>query len=254
MATKGPLVSVVGPTASGKSELAIKIARAYNGEIICADSRTIYRGLDTGTAKPTSEQRREIRHHLLDIVEPNQDFTVADFKKLAEEAIENVAMRGKLPILVGGSGLYIDAVLYDFEFASSGAVRNPKNPRHLSPDIETKKSKLRPNTLIIGLSVEREEIRKRIEMRVGQMVEQGLVEEVRRAVAKYPNAKALLAPGYKAITRYIAGDNSLAEAKSDFVKKDYQLSRRQMTWFKRNQDINWIKNYSEAYKLIDNFL
>lgn len=254
MAAKSPLIAIVGPTAGGKTDLAIKLAKKYGGEIICADSRTVYKELDIGTAKPSSKQRLAIKHHLLDIVEPNEDFTVADFKNLATASIKNISERGKLPIMVGGSGLYIDAVLYDFQFASSEAPRNPKNPRHLSPEIETKRNKLRPSTLIIGLSIERAVLRDRIGSRVKHMVEQGLANEVRRAGEKYPNSKALLAPGYKSMARYIAGEISLAEAKTEFVRSDYQLARRQMTWFRRNHDIDWVKNYSEADKLIDNFL
>ena len=113
-----PLIAIVGSTASGKTELAIGLAEAYNGEIICADSRTIYRGMDIGTAKPTADERSRVRHHLLDIIDPNQRLSVAEFKQLAESTISDIHNRGKVPFLVGGSGLYIDSILYDYTFAS----------------------------------------------------------------------------------------------------------------------------------------
>ena len=110
------LLVILGQTASGKSQRAIQIAKQFNGEIICADSRTVYQGLDIGTAKPTQQDRIQVRHHLLDIIKPSQDFNVSDFKRLADEAIADILRRGKLPILVGGSGLYIDAVIYNYQF------------------------------------------------------------------------------------------------------------------------------------------
>ena len=126
---ESPLVVIVGPTASGKTALAIHLAEKYNGEIVCADSRTVYKGLDIGTAKPSVSEQQRVRHHLIDVVEPDGTFSVADFKMLAVEAINDIESRGKLPILVGGSGLYIDAVVYDFSF-SDGTKRDESNPRH----------------------------------------------------------------------------------------------------------------------------
>lgn len=112
---KGKLIAIVGPTACGKTELSIKLAKKFSGEIICADSRTFYKGMDIGTAKPTFQQQREVPHHFLNILYPNQDFTVAQFQKLAYKMIGEIWLRGKIPFLVGGSGLYIDAVLYGLE-------------------------------------------------------------------------------------------------------------------------------------------
>src|SRR5688572_21256799 len=111
-----PLIVIAGPTASGKSALAMKVAKKYNGEIICADSRTVYKGMDIGTAKPSAVDRKEVPHHLLDIVQPNQPFTAADFKEQALAAIDDISGRGKLPIMVGGTGLYIDSVIFDYRF------------------------------------------------------------------------------------------------------------------------------------------
>src|SRR5579859_3941326 len=121
MTTKNPpLLAVVGPTASGKSSLALRLAQQFDGEIICADSWTVRRELNIGTAKPTAAERAAVRHHLLDIVSPDEDFTAAVFKRLANAAITDISARGKLPILVGGTGLYVDGVLYDYGFLPAG--------------------------------------------------------------------------------------------------------------------------------------
>src|SRR6187431_630808 len=111
-----PLIAIVGQTASGKSGLAMRIARQFNGEIICADSRTIYKHMNIGTAKPKPDDRKLIKHHLLDIIEPNEKFSASEFKSKALLAIGDISKRGKTPLLVGGTGLYVDSVLYDFSF------------------------------------------------------------------------------------------------------------------------------------------
>lgn len=117
-AIKAPLIVITGPTASGKSGLALELAEELNGEIICADSRTIYKGMDIGTAKPTLAEQKRVRHWLIDMVEPGERFTAADFQKHALTAIDDIRLRSKIPFLVGGSGLYIDAVILGFNFAS----------------------------------------------------------------------------------------------------------------------------------------
>jgi tRNA dimethylallyltransferase len=118
-AAKLPLVVIVGPTASGKSATAMRIAKEYGGEIICADSRTIYKGMDIGTAKPTAEDRRQVPHWGLDLVEPGQQFTAADFKEYANQKIYEIRQRGNLPILVGGTGLYVDGVIFNYRFGKT---------------------------------------------------------------------------------------------------------------------------------------
>src|SRR3982750_3664048 len=109
-----PVIAIVGMTGSGKTALALELAHAFKGEIICADSRTVYKGMDIGTAKPTAEERQLVPHHLVDVVDPDRLFSVADFQKLAETAIADIVFRGKVPFLVGGTGLYVDAVMYGF--------------------------------------------------------------------------------------------------------------------------------------------
>jgi tRNA dimethylallyltransferase len=285
-ARTGPLVVIVGQTASGKSALALELAERFNGEIICADSRTVYRGMDIGTAKPSRQEQAKIPHHLLDIVDPDQTFTVADFKRLANAAIEDILSRGQLPILVGGTGLYIDSVLFDFVFRSlpSAELReeltalsvpelqnrlraadiplpnNPENPRHLVRALETdgkigSRKPLRENTCIIGLALDRETLRERIVVRVETMLRAGFVDELRKLVAQYGwDIPALQAPGYKAFRGYLEGTVDLDEAKALFVQNDLRLAKQQRTWFKRNNSIQWTNNRGEIVDIITTFL
>jgi tRNA dimethylallyltransferase len=280
---EGPLLVIVGETASGKSALAIEMAEKFNGEIICADSRTVYRGMDIGTAKPTAEERKRVLHHCLDLVDPDEPFTVADFKREAQKAIEDITSRGKLPILVGGTGLYVDAILYDFSFRQPGDTNtraelavlsvqelqnrileqgiglpnNPQNPRHLVRALETggetpDRKPLRSNTLIIGLNPDREVLKARIASRTDQMIEKGLVDEVRQVSDKYGWAvPALQAPAYKAFHAYIDGSISLDEAKTLNLNNDLRLAKRQCTWFKRNKSIQWFDNRDKLAEIVD---
>jgi tRNA dimethylallyltransferase len=282
----GPLLVIVGETASGKSALAIELAKKFNGEIIAADSRTVYRGMDIGTAKPSKTDQALVPHHLLDITTPDKSLNAATFKQLANQAIKDITTRNKLPILVGGTGLYIDAVIFDYQFPSVGnsmmrdslAVlsveqlqeqlrsqglslpKNQRNPRHLIRTLEidgapiTRKS-LRANTLVIGLRVDRQVLKRRIQKRVDAMVANGLVEEARKLGHEYGwEVEALRTPGYKAFREYIAGTISLQQAKEQFIKNDIHLAKRQRTWFKRNESIHWITEQSDTVDLITTIL
>ncbi len=281
-----PLVAVVGETASGKSALAMRLAEVFDGEIICADSRTIYTGMDIGTAKPTAADRSHIPHRILDVISPDQRFSAADFKAQAEAAITDIHTRGKLPIIVGGTGLYVDAVLYDFAFrdAADPAQRekleklsveelqqaltekeislpnNPQNPRHLIRALETngqpsERQLIRGNTLVLGLKIDRELLEQRIEKRIDDMITTGLLEEIETLAQKYSwDAPGLQAPGYRAFRPYFAGQIDLATAKKQFAQNDKQLAKRQRTWFKRNQDIQWVSDFEQAIKLVQNLL
>lgn len=283
---KPPLVVIVGETASGKTALAIELARLFNGEVIAADSRTVYAHANIGTAKPTASQMDGIRHHLLDVVDPSQAFSAADFKRLANEAIADITSRGKLSIMAGGSGLYVDAVIYDYVFKpapdpevraylqrlsvpdlqamlhSKGIAlpRNSQNPRHLVRAIETEgeqatKSDLRRNTLLLGLQTDKTILRDRLVRRVDEMIGQGLETEASQLATAYGwDAPGLQATSYKALREYITGQISLDEAKALFVQNDWHLAKRQRTWFKRNKDINWICKKEEAVELITTFL
>ncbi len=243
----GGLISIVGPTASGKTALAIRVAEELSGEIICADSRTVYKGLDIATAKPSRDERNRVPHHALDVVTPDEPFTVADFKQLADKTIKDIQDRGKIPILVGGSGLYIDAVLFNYSFSPHGSKRDLVNTRHVDKASQGSRQEVRRDTLIIGLRISREVLRLRIEERIQKMIELGLNDEVRWLMTNYPNSKALDSPGYKAFYRYITGDINLEDATILFTRNDFSLAKRQMTWFKRNKHIQWFDDANDAF-------
>lgn len=250
-----PLVVVVGPTASGKSALGMELARKFNGEIICADSRTIYKRMDIGTAKPSKRDQAEIPHHMLDIVEPGQRYSAAQFKEDALSLIDDIWSRGKLPIMVGGTGLYIDAVIFDYKFSSPDAERDPLNPRHLKRDTSQQQSELRENTLVIGMTRDREVLNNRIEQRMEQMVENGFVDEVKQLLDSYgPENEAMSGIGYKTFAKYIRGELTLDDAKAEFIKGDKSLAKRQRTWFKRNKGIHWVTNNEQAVELVTTLL
>jgi tRNA dimethylallyltransferase len=276
-----PVIAIVGPTGSGKTALALELARQFNGEIICADSRTVYKGMDIGTAKPSAEERRLVPHHLLDVVTPGQSFSVADFQRLAEVAIADISARGKIPFLVGGTGLYTDAVMYGFSLRtpSDSAARaalekktvaelqsllrernialpqNDRNPRHLIRAIETdgqvpSRAPMRRG-LILYLNKDREELKANIIARVEAMVKAGLIDEVRHLSEQYGwDAPGLQAPGYKTFRGYLEGSSTLNNAKAEIVQAHMQLAKRQHTWFKRNPDIKYICKEDEAVDLI----
>lgn len=267
-----PMITIVGETGSGKTAAAIEVAKKVNGEILCADSRTVYKQMDIGTAKPTKSEQAAVPHHLLDVVEPDEDFNVAMFKQLAQKCIQDIVNRGKMPILVGGTGLYIDSVLYDFQFANASeadtrkrleqmtdeelttvlternidiSTLNTKNRRHVIRAIERdghtpRNTTLRENTAVFGITLDREVLRERVVRRVDSMFESGFLQEARALIAQYgPEAEALQTPGYKAAASYLEGRLSLQEAKEAFVSADMQLAKRQRTWFKRNTSIQW---------------
>lgn len=284
--SNAPLVVIVGQTASGKTALALEIAEKFGGEIICADSRTIYKGMDIGTAKPTSEERARVPHHCLDLINPDETFSAAEFKKCAVRAIGDIASRGKLPIMVGGTGLYIDSVIFDYQFGAAADIEqrnelsrktidelqtlireygyempeNSRNKRYLIRAIERrgtvgKRSPLRPNTIVVGLSVSPETIKQRIVARVDTMVAEGFVDEYRLLRMVFPeDAPGFSAPGYKALAGYLDDSSSLVEAKAAFVRNDLHLAKRQRTWFKRNDCIQWVNDRSKAVDIVTTFL
>ncbi len=283
---RAPLVVIVGPTASGKSALAMKIANKYNGEIIAADSRTVYRGMDIGTAKPTTEDRRRVRHHLLDVRNPDESFSAAEFKAMANAAVHDIEARGKLPILVGGTGLYIDAVIYNYQFgpAADETKRaalnklsieelqvlcrennidlpiNSQNKRHLIRAVELgglvkHKKRLREDIFVVGISTEREVLRKRIEKRAHEMIAAGVLEEVRSIGEGYRwSGEALKGNIYRIFRPVVEGTESVEAAIEEFVRSDMALAKRQMTWFKRNPAIHWSDDPADLLNQVGTFL
>lgn len=254
MASLGPLVVIIGETGSGKSDLAMDLAEKFNGEIICADSRTVYRGMDIGTAKPSQADQQRVRHHLLDVVNPDEKFNVAQFKQAALEAIEDISSRGKLPILVGGSGLYVDSVIFDYQFALE-SERDMQNPRHQKSGKGSVNKELRPSTLVIGVQRDRADLENRLKKRVETMVEQGLIEEVEQLLKKYPSdLEVFNSPAYESFIRYLNDGLNLNEAKALFVRRDLQLAKKQRTWFKRNKSIQWLSDPSKSVDIVTTFL
>lgn len=285
-ATTFPLVVIVGPTASGKSALALDIAQRFDGELVCADSRTIYRGMDIGTAKPTTEDRELIPHHGLDIVYPNQIFTAADFKTLAERAIDDISSRGKIPVMVGGSGLYVDSVIFDFAFrgAANTELRkelegasveqiqevlkerdiplpsNERNPRHLIRALESGgvvplRNGLRKNTLVVGLDISPETLVSRINHRVDRMLEQGLQQEVEKLSDRYGwDAPGMQSIGYREWREYFDGSSDIGDIQDRIKIATRQYAKRQRTWYRRNECIQWHGDYSSAVDTITTLL
>jgi len=276
-----PLVVIVGPTASGKSSTAMRIAEEFDGEIICADSRTIYKGMDIGTAKPTEADRAVIPHWGLDLVEPGELFTAADFKYFAQQKIAEIRSRGRVPILVGGTGLYVDGVIFDYKFVTPrpelrerlealsleklvsycennniSLPENQQNRRHLvSAILRENVSGKRlnapiANSLIVGITTERDELRSRIEARAEQLFETGMVEEARKLGNKYGwDSEAMTGNIYRLVKQYLDGEFDENELKQRFVTSDWQLAKRQLTWLKRNEFITW-KPLDQAYTYI----
>lgn len=226
---KKRVVVILGPTGSGKTGVAVEIAKDLGAEIISADSRAIYCGMDIGTAKLSLEEQQGIPHLGIDLVEPGERFTVADWKQYAERKIEEIQARGKLPLVVGGTGLYIDALVYDYQFTED-AKKNQIDRRIVGEEF-----------LMIGVKTESEELRKRLELRVDKMFTQELFEETKRLVEQYGwGSQAMKSDIYQFAWGYLQGEYSLEEAKKKAFYDDWHLAKRQMTWFKRNAEIRWL--------------
>lgn len=231
-----PLI-ILGPTGSGKTGVSIKLAKELNGEIISADSRAIYKGMDIGTAKPSREEQDGAPHWGLDLVEPSERFTVADWKAYALDKIKDIESRGKLPIIVGGTGLYIDALVYDYHF---------KGPTgHKIGDIEQKtcsdRTEIKGDYVLIGIKWGTEELRERLSKRIDQMFRPELYDEVKKLVQAYGwDNGAMKSDIYEYAYKYITGEMSLEEAKTKCFYEDWHLAKRQITWFKRNPKIIWL--------------
>ncbi len=278
---EAPLVVIVGPTASGKSATAMRVAEEFGGEIICADSRTIYKGMDIGTAKPSAEDQARVPHWGLDLVEPGEVFTAADFKAYALKAIANIRSRGKLPILVGGTGLYVDGVIFDYQFGKTDSLlrkkletqsldalkkycannnielpENEQNRRYVIRAIEQKSINSKrleqpiDNCIIVGIATERSTLRKRIHDRAEQLFANGMVEEAKMLGKKYGwKSEAMTGNIYKLVKQYEDGLLNEAELKEKNETADWQLAKRQLTWLKRNPFTHWT-SLDEAYSYI----
>ena len=267
-----PLIVIAGPTASGKTALAVRLAERFGGEIICADSRTIYTGMDIGTAKPTCDERASVSHWGLDLVDPGARFTVSDFKAYAKQKIAEIRERGNVPFLVGGTGLYIDAIVFDFAFAGEAnevlreqleqmnvqelqkycennnikLPENDHNKRYLIRAIERKnvtvkrRETLIDNTIVVGITTNRETLRTRIALRSEQLFANNVVEEATILGKKYSwDSEAMTGNVYPLVRKYIAGELDETGLRREFEISDWRLAKRQMTWLRRNPYIMW---------------
>lgn len=267
-----PLIVIVGPTASGKTSLAIQLAKKYRGEIICADSRTVYRGMNIGTAKPSLEEQQEVSHWGLDLVDPGDFFSASQFKGYARQKIKEIRSRGNIPFLVGGTGLYIDSVIFDFQFGGKSSKErrdslqemtvsklqqycanhdvvlpeNSKNKRYLVRAIERvdeKPSGLDAplnNTIVVGITTDKQLLKQRIADRTKKMFKDGVVKET---IGLANNVgwcnEAMTGNVYPIIKKLIEKEIDEDQAIREFIVSDVNLVKRQLTWFRRNPFIEW---------------
>ena len=284
------LICIAGPTASGKTGLAVKLAKALDGEVVSCDSMQIYRGMTIGTAAPTREEMEGVPHHMIAVADPRENYSVARYAREAGQCVDDILARGKRPIIVGGTGLYLDALLAGREYASGqagGAVRaqlerrvaqegigplldelravDPESAQRLNPNDqkriiralevyrETGKTITQHNrdsqrvpprydAVYLGFAFEdRQDMRDRIDARVEQMAEQGLLDEVRALLKRgVPRGStALQAIGYKECLSFLDGQSTEEEALELIKLRSRQYAKRQLTWLRRNQDIHW---------------
>lgn len=232
--SKEKLIVILGATATGKSALALKLAEFLGTEIISADSMAVYKRFNIGTAKPSAAELRRVKHHLIDILEPNEIFSVVEFVRRASEIITEINSRGKIPIVVGGTGLYIQALVEGYKF---GEYANTKSRENFLNDTGT----LKYDAQIIGLTSERSKLYDRINERTRQMFEDGLVEEVRTLLSSgvSPTAQAMLGIGYRETVEYLRGEFTLAETISKVSQATRNFAKRQLTWYRRMSYINF---------------
>ena len=236
----GNVIVIVGPTGSGKTGVSIEIAKEIGGEIISADSRAIYKHMDIGTAKPLPDEMQGVPHFGIDLVDPGERFTVSDWKEYAETKIEEIRERGHVPIVVGGTGLYIDALIYDYKFRGKTGERADKNASSEQKSCSDRQ-KMVSGYAIFGIKWDSEKLRERLVERVNKLFVQELYDETRFLVSKYGwGSQAMKSDIYQFAWGYMEGEYSLDEAKRLCALDDYHLAKRQMTWFKRNKEIAWL--------------
>jgi tRNA dimethylallyltransferase len=231
------ILAVVGPTASGKTALGAFLCAELGGEIVSADAKQVYKGMDIGTAK---ELDLPVPQHLLDIKEPGQTITVAEYQGLAYEVIDGLLAKDILPVLVGGSGLYAESVLEGYEFAGKGAKQ--KSPRYSS--------------LKLGIDIDRELLKGRVKERVARWLHEGLLDEIDSLLASGISREWLESCGmeYKYFTQYRLGEISLEEATELTATSTNQFIKRQYTWWRRHDDVRWVRDKEEALVLARDFL
>lgn len=285
--TNKPLIVILGGTASGKTALSIKVAKQFDGEVISTDSRQVYKYMDIGTAKVTNEEAEGIPHYMIDVVSPDEEFTLADFVRQAKDHINDILKRGKIPILAGGTGLYTRAIcdnfdiprvppnpqlrqeldkentgnlykmLQDLDPEASERI-HPNNRRYVIRAIEVAKTgKSNPqngqpefDVLKFGIEWDRDTLYDRINQRAKWQTENGLIEETQQLIDKgfNPELPSMSSLGYPEMLKYINGEMSLDEALELLQKNTRNYAKRQITWFRREPDVIWL-NGAELNKL-----
>lgn len=270
------VIFILGPTASGKTSVAIELAKRIGGEIISADSRAFYTGMDIATAKPSIKERQGIKHWGIDLINPGKKYSIAEFKVYCEEKIADIKSRGLVPIVVGGSGLYVDSVIFNYDLKSRkpkeddvdaklqklsvfelqelikkkgiGFPENYKNKRYLIRWLENDgkmgedRDEINPDYLVFGVYTKRDELKERIKLRIDKLFNQELIDEYINLNNAYPGAlESITTNYYPIIKRYLNKEIDLNEAKELAYYADWHLAKRQLTWLKRNKYIKWYK-------------
>ena len=298
---KKPTVIVIcGPTASGKTALSIELAKRINGEIISADSMQIYKDMDIGSAKVTLDEMQGIKHYLIDCVYPNERYSVANYKQDAKAAIKEIIAKGKIPIVVGGTGLYIDSLIYEIEYKDieineeyrreleeirekeglevlyeKALEIDPKAMEKISPndfkritrvleiyeatgktkteqEAESRLNEIPYDYKVFAIDYDREKLYERINKRVDDMLEKGLVDEVKTLLEKYSEfPTAMQGLGYKEVKQYFDGKLSKEEMIEKIKQESRRYAKRQFTWFRKNKQTIWINGEANAEKNID---
>ena len=298
---KPKVIVIVGPTASGKTALSIELAKKINGEIISSDSMQIYKDMDIGTAKVTKEETEGIKHYLIDYISPDERYTVSDFKKDAEKAITEILDKNKVPIVVGGTGLYVNSLIYGIEYqdmkfdeqyrnelikmaeTEDGLNRLWEKANRIDPDAMTKISKndkkriirvleifkatgktkteqeilSRQNEIkyeykVFGITLDREKLYHRINLRVDSMIEKGLEEEVKFLIEKYSKfPTAMQGLGYKEVLEYFDGNLTYNEMIEKIKQESRRYAKRQLTWFRKNKETIWLDGENDLQNNID---
>lgn len=296
---KPKVIVIVGATASGKTAVSIELAKRINGEIISADSMQIYQHMNIGTAKPTIEEQEGIKHYLLDVVLPSEHFNVVKYKELAIKAIEEILQKGKIPIIVGGTGLYINTLVNGIEFANtnsdekytnellhryeaegidilfeelkqvdpeSAQIIDKNNVRRVIRALEIYKATGKTKTQLdkeslkevkydyqmFGIEWDRNILYARINQRIDKMLEDGLIDEVKKIIQNYTISNtAIQGLGYKEVIEYLNGNLSYDEMVEKLKMKTRHYAKRQLTWFRRDKRIEWVSKNEAVNKIIE---
>ncbi len=299
---KPKVIVICGPTASGKTSLSISLAKKINGEIVSCDSMQIYKEMDIGSAKPTVEEMQEIKHYLVDFVSPEKRYSVSEYKEDASKAIEEIINKGKTPIIVGGTGLYLNSLIYNIQYNEMEVDLNYRRElekeaeeyglevlynraKEIDPEamekvsandkkritrvleiynatgrnkteLEKKSRKEVPyNYLIFGINMERSILYDRINKRVDIMLEQGLIEEVKNLINKYSNMHtAMQGLGYKEVKEFLDGNISKEEMIEKIKMETRRYAKRQITWFKRIENIIWLDGLNKTEENVNSIM